>query len=124
VQHWFAAFTHAVQTGDTTALTEATSPDCQECQVAVETIESVHASGGQLQGGAYVVRTVTTTDLWSVDRPLYDAIVDRTPRTAVDASGSAQDDLPALSFYNCALVLEWTQDRWQVREVVSPGCVG
>jgi serine/threonine protein kinase len=123
VRHWFAVLSYAVQTGDTAALIEATSPDCLDCQVAVEAIEAGYLDGGSLRGGAYVVRGVSSNSLWSVDRPIYDATVDRSPRSTVDAGGVIQETLPALSFANCVLVLEWADERWQVREVVTPGCV-
>jgi hypothetical protein len=125
VRYWFAALTHGVQTGDITGLNDATSPDCQECQRAIGTIEETYRGGGALRGGAYVVRNVSTTSLWSADRPVYDATVDRSARTEVDAGGEAGASLPALSFANCVVVLEWTDGgRWRVREVTSSGCVG
>lgn len=123
IRYWFAALTYATRTGDTAALAQATSAQCRDCQLAIEAIEASYAGGGALRGGAYVVRNVTTTDLWSPDRQVYDATVDRSPRTDVDAAGTARATLPALSFSNCVLVLEWAEQRWRVREVVSSGCV-
>jgi serine/threonine protein kinase len=125
VRYWFAALTYGVQTGDVEDLTLASSPDCQDCQRAIGTIEETYRSGGALRGGTYVVRNVSTTSLWSAERPVYDATVDRSARTEVDAGGEAGATLPALSFANCVVVLEWTDGgRWRVREVTSSGCVG
>lgn len=125
VRYWFAALTYGVQTGDVDGLNGATSPDCLICQRTIGTIEATYRDGGALRGGAYVVRNVTTTSLWSAERPVYDATVDRSTRTEVDAGGTAGASLPALSFANCVVVLEWTDDgRWRVREVVSSDCVG
>jgi serine/threonine-protein kinase len=125
VRYWFATLTYGVQTGDVEDLNLASSPDCQDCQDAIGSIEETYRTGGALRGGAYVVRNVSTTSLWSAERPVYDATVDRSVRTEVDAGGEAGASLPALSFANCVVVLEWTDDgRWRVREVVSSGCVG
>lgn len=121
VEYWFAALTHAVRTGETAPVSERVNPDCQQCQDAVATIDAVHARGGSLRGGAYVVRNVTAADLWSADRPVYDATVDRSPRTVSGASGF--DDLPGLSFATCSVVLEWSPEGWSVREVITPDCV-
>jgi hypothetical protein len=121
VEYWFAALTHAVRTGETAPISERMNPDCQQCQDAVATIDAVHARGGSLRGGAYVVRNVTAADLWSADRPVYDATVDRSPRTVNGASGF--DDLPGLSFATCSVVLEWSSEGWSVREVITPACV-
>jgi hypothetical protein len=124
VQYWFAALTHAVRTGETEPFRETISPECTDCQQVLEAIEAAHADGGSMRGGAYVVRRVTTTaDLFSVDRTLYVAVVDRSERAAVGAGGESQATLPGISFTSCSLVLQWADGRWLVREVVTPGCV-
>jgi serine/threonine-protein kinase len=124
VRYWFSAFSHAVRTGDTGALAEATSPECRDCQTGIEAIEAGYGAGGSLRGGTYVVRRVSSNSLWSVNRPVYDATLDRSPRSLVDASGAVETTLPALTFANCILVLEWADGRWLMREVVTPDCVG
>lgn len=124
LQYWFTALSFAAQTGDLDPVTEATSPDCQDCQEAIARIEATHAAGGSFRGGAYVVRGVTAASLWSEDQPVYDATIDRTHRVELDASGATVATLPALSFATCTVVLEWSDEQWRVREVISPGCVG
>jgi protein kinase-like protein/uncharacterized protein DUF6318 len=124
VGYWFTSFTYAVRTGDTTTLVAATSPDCGECQAVIATIDTAFADGGSMRGGEYLVRRVSTTNFWSAERPVYDTIVDRTPRTVVNGAGTVTATLPPLTFANCVVVLEWTGDQWQVREVVTPGCIG
>jgi serine/threonine protein kinase len=123
VRYWFAALTHAARTGDVAGLAEATSPDCQECQGAIDEIETAYQGGGAMRGGEYTVRRVATANLWTEDRPVYEATVERSPRTTVDDQGVPQATLAPLSFTNCQLVLQWTGERWQVLEVVSPDCV-
>jgi serine/threonine-protein kinase len=123
VEYWFAALTHAVRTGETETFRETVSPECADCQQAFEAIESAYAGGGSMRGGAYVVRRVTTTDLFSEDRVVYVAVVDRSDRASVDAAGETQAALPGISFESCSLVLQFADGRWLVREVVTPGCV-
>jgi serine/threonine-protein kinase len=124
VRYWFDTLSYATRTGDTTTFAEASSPDCPDCQAMIETIESHYDQGGSLRGGAYVVRSVTTADLWAPDRQVFDATVDRGTRTELDPAGAPQATMSALSFHNCVLVLEFTDQRWLVREVVSPDSVG
>src|SRR5690606_10022694 len=123
LQYWFSTLSFAAQTGDLAPLTEATSPDCEDCQEAIARIEAAHAAGGGFRGGAYVVRGVTAASLWSANQPVYDATIDRTHRAELDSSGATVATLPALSFATCTVVLEWS-DEWRVREIISPGCVG
>jgi len=68
------------------------------------------------------VRSVAVNDLLNLERPVYEATVDRGARSTVDRNGSLRDTLPALSFSNCIMVLEWN-NGWRVFEVTSRGCV-
>jgi Family of unknown function (DUF6318) len=114
VRYWFALLTHAQQTGDTTQLRSATSPGCADCEKAIAEIESGYAQGGSLRGGAYLVRAVDTNGLFAIDRPIYEATVDRSPRATLDRSGVERANQPGLTVAHCILILEWTDDRWRV----------
>jgi len=122
VKFWFAVLTYAQQTGDTEPVSAVTSPSCTQCRAAFETIRAAYAGGGSLRGGVYVVRSVAVNDLLNLERPVYEATVDRGARSTVDRNGSLRDTLPALSFSNCIMVLEWN-NGWRVFEVTSRGCV-
>lgn len=123
VRFWFATLTHAQRTGDTVDLAKAASPDCGDCQKSITTIESTYEDGGSLRGGAYLVRNVSTNSLFSLDRPIYEATVDRSPRATVDRAGVERSSLPGLTVSNCILVLEWTDQRWRVLELTTSDCV-
>jgi hypothetical protein len=123
VRHWFATLSYAEQTGDTAPLDRITGPSCAQCRTAVETIRSVYADGGSLRGGVYVVRQVAVNSLLNLERPVYEATVDRSARSSLDRSGGLRATLPPLSFSNCVLVLEWADGAWRVFEVTSRGCV-
>jgi len=123
VRHWFATLTYAEQTGDTAPLDRITGPACAQCRTAMETIRSAYADGGSLRGGVYVVRSVAVNSLLNLERPVYEATVDRGDRSSVDRAGALRSTLPGLSFSNCILVLEWADGGWRVFEVTSVGCV-
>ena len=123
VRYWFAALTYAQQTGDTADLAKATSADCEACQTALRTITSAYRDGRSLRGGAYLVRRISTNALWTLDRPIYEATFDRSPRLTVDRSGQERADLSRLTIAVCVLVLEWNGDRWRVLELASGGCL-
>lgn len=123
VGHWFALLSYAVRTGDTVALDKATNTACAECRPALEAIRAGHADDAKLVGGTYVVRRVSTSNLWTPERAVYDVTVDRSQRATVNAAGLTVATLPALSFVNCVVVLEWTDERWRVLEIPTTGCV-
>jgi hypothetical protein len=124
VSYWFAVLSYATQTGDTTDLARTSNSNCADCQGVLKTIRAAYGNGGSLQGGGYLVRSVGTDGLFTLERPIYGAVVDRTPRTTVDSSGVAKANLSGLSFAPCSLVLEWAGDRWRVLTVTTNGCVG
>jgi serine/threonine-protein kinase len=124
VTYWFAVLSYATQTGDTTDLARSSNSGCADCQGVLKTIRAAYGNGGSLQGGGYLVRRVTTDGLFTLERPVYGAVVDRTPRTTVDSSGAAKATEAGLSFVTCSVVLEWASDRWQVLTVTTDGCVG
>lgn len=124
VRYWFALLSYALQTGDAASVDAVTRPECAQCATALAGIRQVKASGGSVRGGAFTVRDVTTTTLWSPDRPIFDATLDRLPRSIVDSGGATVGTTPGLTFANCVLVLEWSSGNWRVYEVTTPGCLG
>jgi serine/threonine-protein kinase len=123
VSYWFAVLSYATQTGNTTDLARTSNSNCADCQSVLKTIRAAYGNGGSLQGGGYLVRRVGTDGLFTLERPIYEAVVDRTPRTTVDGSGAAKASLSGLSFTTCSLVLEWVGDRWRVLAVTTNGCI-
>jgi hypothetical protein len=123
VRYWFDLLTYAQRSGDTADLAEATDEGCGDCGKALTTIREAYADGGSLRGGAYLVRRVSTNSLFTLERPIYEATVDRSPRATLDRSGVERGSLPGLTVANCVLVLQWAGDRWQVLDFTSSGCV-
>jgi Protein kinase domain/Family of unknown function (DUF6318) len=123
VRYWYSALTYAQETGDTRDLVRATSPGCEACQAAITTIKQVYADDGKLKGGAYLVRRVSTNNIWTLDKPIYEATFDRGPRLRVDRSGNEKPDLSRTNFGICMMVLEWAADRWRVLDLSSGGCL-
>jgi len=124
VRHWFAALTYAQQTGEPTDLATISSPDCAGCQTVIDTIKAAYDGGGSLRGGAYLVRGVTTNSLFAIDRPIYEATIDRGPRATLDRTGVERASLPGLTVASCQVILEWTDGAWRVLSVPTAGCIG
>ncbi|GLH97959.1 DUF6318 family protein [Phytohabitans aurantiacus] len=123
IRYWFDLLTYAQRSGDTTDLDEVTNDRCGDCGTALTTIRDVYAEGGSLRGGAYLVRRIATNSLFTLDRPIYEATVDRSPRATLDRSGVERGSLPGLTVANCVLILEWAGDHWQVLDFTSRDCV-
>ncbi|MDQ7903311.1 DUF6318 family protein [Phytohabitans sp. ZYX-F-186] len=124
VRYWFTLLNHAQQTGDTSPVKAAAGPGCRECDVVVEAIDTAYDDGGSMRGGVYVVRDVATNGLFTLDNPIYEATVDRSPRATLDRTGVERDSLPGLTVANCMVSLDWTDNRWRVVGVPTAGCVG
>jgi hypothetical protein len=69
------------------------------------------------------VREVGTNSLFTLDRPIYEATVDRGPRATLDRSGVERASLPALTVAGCTAILQWTDDRWRLLGLQSTGCL-
>ncbi|BCB86813.1 hypothetical protein Psuf_041260 [Phytohabitans suffuscus] len=124
VRYWFTLLNHAQVGGDTSPLKAAAGPGCRECEEVVTTVEAAYGDGGSMRGGVYVVRNVATNGLFTLDRPIYEATLDRSPRATLDRTGVERDSLPGLTVANCMVSLDWTDDRWRVVGVPTAGCIG
>jgi len=120
VTHWFEALTYAVVSGDTVPLDTASSPQCRACADAARAIRDGYREGASLRGGGYAVRTVTADDFWTVERPALRVVFDRSPRSAVDADGHLRDVFDGGSFLTCQVLLERSDGRWRLLELLSP----
>lgn len=123
VRYWFTLLNHAQGTGETAPLREATGPGCRECENVVNTIGGAYGDGGSMRGGVYVVRNVATNGLFTLDSPIYEATLDRSPRATLDRTGVERASLAGLTVANCMVSLDWTGNRWRVAGVPTAGCV-
>jgi hypothetical protein len=123
VRYWFTLLNHAQATGDTSPVQASAGPGCRECERVVEAIDTAYGDGGSMRGGVYVVRNVATNGLFTLDRPIYEATVDRSPRATLDRTGVERDSLAGLTVVNCMVSLIWTGDRWRVAGVPTAGCI-
>jgi hypothetical protein len=123
VRYWFTLLNHAQETGDTSPVQAAAGPGCRECDQVVEAVDAAYGDGGAMRGGVYVVRNVATNGLFTLDSPIYEATLDRSPRATLDRTGVERDSLPGLTVANCIVTLDWTSDRWQVVGVPTEGCI-
>ena len=124
VRYWFTLLNHAQGTGDTSPVEQVAGPGCQECARVVEAIDTAYGDGGSMRGGVYVARNVATNGLFTLDSPIYEATLDRSPRATLDRTGVERGSLPELTVANCMVSLDWTSERWQVAGVPTAGCIG
>ncbi|GAA4436878.1 hypothetical protein GCM10023170_005530 [Phytohabitans houttuyneae] len=123
VRYWFSLVNHAQGTGDTEPLRAVAGPGCRECEQVVKLIDTAYGDGGSMRGGVYVVRNVATNGLFTLDAPIYEATLDRSPRATLDRTGVERESLAGLTVANCMVSLDWTSDRWRVVGVPTAGCL-
>jgi hypothetical protein len=114
VSYWFEALNYAVRTGDVSGLDATSSPDCAQCQAAIDGIRRTYADGGTFEGGSYLVHSVVATEFPDNGQPSLDVVFDRSPRSTLDSHRGVRDTLPTLSFAVCRVLLDWAGGRWRV----------
>ncbi|WP_157366383.1 DUF6318 family protein [Arthrobacter sp. Soil763] len=66
-RYWFQLLSYGYETGDTTRLTELTSPSCRACEKAKAVIKGWHEGGRWIVGGRTSTPAVSTTFLVAPD---------------------------------------------------------
>jgi hypothetical protein len=123
VRYWFTLLNHAQGTGETAPLREATGAGCRECEQVADTIDGAYGDRGAMRGGVYVVRNIATNGLFTLDSPIYEATLDRSPRATLDRTGVERESLAGLTVANCMVSLDWADNRWRVAGVPTAGCI-
>jgi hypothetical protein len=119
--YWFDALSYAVKTGSTEALQAASTPDCDECNIAIRVVQDAYRDGGSLRGGTYLVRQITADAFWNADKPQLGVIFDRSPRSTIRRDGSITGVLPVEAVTRADIILSRVGDRWMMREVQHAG---
>jgi hypothetical protein len=119
-QFWFDALNTAIRTGHTDGFQAASDPSCEPCNAIRTSVSTVYNSGGTMRGGDYLVRGVSLENFFNLQRPTFNVVFDRSPRTALDAGGHDLSSAPGATFVHCQLVLTFTDDRWRVLTVLPP----
>lgn len=105
----------ALSSGDADQFLSLASPDCQNCRVMAENLESAYADGGHIEGGRWVVARSSYTGeeplgaIWNLDvRSARERWYDSSGELVKIVRGGVQR-------FGVALVA--SGDTWQVREL-------
>lgn len=114
-QYYFALFTYAFATGDSTTIESMSHPECVFCSGVLDDLAENAAAGNTTVGG--VIRTgVTRSTQISDEFFSVDLTVESEPSQAVDATGAIVESFEAGSGSAVVIVLG-TSGRWTVRGV-------
>lgn len=114
VKHWFRAVTYAMQTGDTEAVGDVSSPDCTTCTEMQKNITTAYADGGSMAGKGWRISRLQDVN----DRPdgaHVFVFVIQAPQKYLDAAGAVIDRLPEKK-YAMEVLAQW-DEGWTMREV-------
>ncbi len=62
---------------------------------------------------------IAVDSFFTAERPSLHVVFDRTPRSAVSASGQVTEALPGAAFLTCHVILSHTRDGWRMVEVLA-----
>jgi Protein kinase domain/Family of unknown function (DUF6318) len=119
VRYWFDALNYAAETGDPEPLQASSSPACKACGAAMAMIRTAYNNGGYLDGGQYELHSVVVNGSFTVQRPTFDVVFDRSARLAMTGNGRLVSVLPGATSARCQVLLERTADGWRVLEGLS-----
>jgi hypothetical protein len=122
IRHWFDDLTYAYRVSDTKPLLAASTKSCKSCQALSSSLAATFSFGGDVRGGSYAVRSVSTTEFSSAT-PVLTVVFDRRAMTVVVAGGATVQSIPAVSFGSARVLMSYEHGRWQVVDVSGLGDV-
>lgn len=118
-RYWFATLDYAVATGDTRPLAAVSQPDCRACAGALGSVRKGYGDGARIQGGQVTVRGAAADNFFSVNHPRVLVVFDRAPYSVVDAGRRRTANVSGVTFADCQVLLNWTDDGWRMREITG-----
>jgi hypothetical protein len=114
-RHYVGLINHAQTSGDTGPLAGVESPDCRTCVHNRKAIEDLYASGATVEGGDWVISSISTIANPASGGWLVELAV-RFGRQSVDRPGSQKDQSLTGGRLPVNLQLVWRGGSWNVRE--------
>lgn len=117
VKHWFAAVTHAMQTGDADLIEEFSTRDCKTCAALTRKIRHLQDEGGYIEGGGWTVGGINEGTERADASRVYRLFVEQAKQSLFDETGDRVADTPRTGF-TADVVVVW-HDGWKLRELAK-----
>jgi hypothetical protein len=88
VRHYIALINHAVATGETTSLLEASDPECSSCEAVIERVDNVYSAGGSIRSEGWRVMSIRPVPGVPRTQPQFDVGVSMSPQRVVEHQGA------------------------------------
>jgi hypothetical protein len=114
VKYYVSIVNHAAATGDTLALSDASSPSCESCRDVIQKMSDLYSAGGHSEGGVWrLVETKVTSvgEPWRVS-----GHVSYTRQTIVRPGSPDETFEPGE--YDMEFTLRYRTGQWQVNKWV------
>ncbi|MBM9460507.1 hypothetical protein JK386_11385 [Nocardioides sp. zg-536] len=116
IAYYWDLINYAQETGEVTALRNASGAQCEGCKTGIAGIESLYDNNGYATGGQYKVTLVKINKLAPEKRALnaFEALISVTnqPQHIVNSDGSVQDLKSSTNRY--VVVSLWAESRWSL----------
>jgi hypothetical protein len=120
IRHWFDDLTYAYEVSDTKPLVSASTSACKSCLALSSSLAATFTYGGDVKGGSYSVRSVSTTEFSSAT-PVLTVVFDRRAMTVMVAGGATAQSIPAVSFASARVLMSYQHGRWHVADISGLG---
>ncbi len=117
-RYYFAVMDHAFASGDTSTFERLSSPGCTSCHGLIGSIRTVYDSGGQIRGGATILRSVRLDVLAGGDAEV-DVTFDSARYLELDASGAVMHVENGRRNQRAFVELHWTARGWRATHVAD-----
>lgn len=94
VRHYIAVFNRAQSTGDTQQLAALSSPDCADCQAAIDGLKRIYETGGKIAGGDLEPGPATAAQNKAEHRWLVLIRIESGPQSVTTAANAAPSQMP------------------------------
>jgi hypothetical protein len=88
VRHYIALMNHAVSTGESTALSDASDPECLSCTAVIERVDDVYSEGGSIRSDGWRVTSIRPVPGVPKVRPQFDVGLSMSPQRVVEHQGA------------------------------------
>jgi hypothetical protein len=119
VRHYFQVLPYAYDTGHVEPLVEISSPECEGCQRSVETVRETYAAGNHFVFGETTLHGAESLTIEPTDFAEVFVLFSSEETDEVAPDGTVVDSIPSEENVRVQFVLENSDGRWLVREIIG-----